>query len=177
MVLFSRPLALALLAGTVLSSPVADTEPAVADFVRSEGSTLRPLTLGKRAESGRKPRHLRPRTYGPSPDYGQVTNFGDDDPQPERGPLGASFYHGSNHAIDKQNPDNLSPPSTDAGTVPNLKWSFSLSHSRLLKGGWVREQAITDLPTCESIVVPCLCHTRSCKIDASSTRSQGFCCC
>lgn len=32
------------------------------------------------------------------------------------------------------------------GTVPNLKWSFSLSHTRLLNGGWVREQTITDLP-------------------------------
>lgn len=34
------------------------------------------------------------------------------------------------------------------GTVPNLKWSFSLSHTRLLNGGWIREQTVTDLPPC-----------------------------
>jgi hypothetical protein len=43
------------------------------------------------------------------------------------------------------------------GVVPNLKWSMSLSHTRLLNGGWVREQVITDLPageqmsTCEHV--------------------------
>ena len=36
-----------------------------------------------------------------------------------------------------------------AGNVPNLKWSFSLSHTRLLNGGWIREQTVTDLPPCE----------------------------
>jgi oxalate decarboxylase/phosphoglucose isomerase-like protein (cupin superfamily) len=35
--------------------------------------------------------------------------------------------------------------------VPNLKWSFSDSRTRLLKGGWVREQVVTDLPSSQDI--------------------------
>jgi oxalate decarboxylase len=53
---------------------------------------------------------------------------------------------GTNHALDLQNPDNLGQQSTDSGTVPNLKWSFSDSKTKIFPGGWVREQVITDLP-------------------------------
>lgn len=35
--------------------------------------------------------------------------------------------------------------------MPNLKWSFSDSKTRLLNGGWVREQVITDLPASHDI--------------------------
>ncbi|KAK8022264.1 Bicupin- oxalate decarboxylase/oxidase [Apiospora rasikravindrae] len=59
---------------------------------------------------------------------------------------GAIFSGGTNKAIDLQNPDNLGQQSTDNGVVPNLKWSFSDSRTRILRGGWVREQVITDLP-------------------------------
>lgn len=48
--------------------------------------------------------------------------------------------------IDLQNLANLGEESTDHGVVPNLKWRFSDSHTRLLDGGWVREQVVTDLP-------------------------------
>ncbi|EJD45485.1 Bicupin, oxalate decarboxylase/oxidase [Auricularia subglabra TFB-10046 SS5] len=64
---------------------------------------------------------------------------------------GAPLLGGTNSALDAQQPDNLVPPSTDSGTVPNLKWSFSDSHMRLLNGGWVREQAITDLPASKDV--------------------------
>lgn len=53
---------------------------------------------------------------------------------------------GTNKDLDLQNPDNLGQQSTDNGIVPNLKWSFSDSKTRILKGGWVREQVVTDLP-------------------------------
>ncbi|KAL8649181.1 MAG: hypothetical protein Q9210_004558 [Variospora velana] len=33
--------------------------------------------------------------------------------------------HGTNKALDLQNPDNLASQGTDNGIVPNLKWSFS----------------------------------------------------
>src|SRR5580698_9285806 len=46
--------------------------------------------------------------------------------------------------VDRQNPDILTSPSTDRGTVPNLKWSFSLSHNRLSAGGWARETTIRE---------------------------------
>lgn len=64
-----------------------------------------------------------------------------------------SFAHigGTNHQIDLQNPDNLGRQSTDAGVVPNLKWSFSDSRTRILNGGWVREQVVTDLPSSHDI--------------------------
>lgn len=58
---------------------------------------------------------------------------------------------GTNKQIDLQNPDNLGAQSTDNGVVPNLKWSFSDSKTRILAGGWVREQVITDLPASHDI--------------------------
>ncbi|KAI5918031.1 RmlC-like cupin domain-containing protein [Camillea tinctor] len=64
---------------------------------------------------------------------------------------GAPFSGGTNHQIDLQNPDNLGQQSTDNGVVPNLKWSFSDSKTRILRGGWVREQVVTDLPESRDI--------------------------
>ena len=61
------------------------------------------------------------------------------------------YLGGTNHQIDLQNPANLGQESTDNGVVPNLKWSFSDSKTRLFKGGWVREQVITDLPVSTDI--------------------------
>ena len=58
---------------------------------------------------------------------------------------------GTNKQLDLQNPDNLGAQSTDNGVVPNLKWSFSDSKTRLFPGGWVREQVITDLPASHDI--------------------------
>ncbi|KAJ3541426.1 hypothetical protein NM688_g6085 [Phlebia brevispora] len=49
-------------------------------------------------------------------------------------------------ALDQQNPDLLAPPTTDAGTVGNAKWPFSLSHNRLQTGGWARQQNLDVLP-------------------------------
>nr|POE56438.1 putative oxalate decarboxylase [Quercus suber] len=64
---------------------------------------------------------------------------------------GGPLSGGTNHQLDLQNPDNLGQQSTDAGTVVNLKWSFSDSKTRLLNGGWVREQVVTDLPASTDI--------------------------
>ena len=58
---------------------------------------------------------------------------------------------GTNHELDLQNPDNLGAQSTDNGIVPNLKWSFSDSKTRLFSGGFVREQVVTDLPSSKDI--------------------------
>lgn len=58
---------------------------------------------------------------------------------------------GTNAALDVQNPDSLGQQSTDAGVVPNLKWSFSDSKTRIFRGGWVREQVIQDLPSSHDI--------------------------
>ncbi len=47
---------------------------------------------------------------------------------------------------DLENPDLLVPPKTDAGLVPNLKFSFSDTHMVLKHGGWSREITDRDLP-------------------------------
>jgi hypothetical protein len=130
-----------------------------------------PLHLAKREATGRKTRHLRPVYENTKrditlPDVGQIATFPPTGiPQPIRGPLGDIRSGGTNEEIDRQNPDYVAPPpatmvclslcssrlgfSSDLiGIIPNLKWSFSLSHTRLLNGGWIREQTVTDLPPC-----------------------------
>jgi oxalate decarboxylase len=51
-----------------------------------------------------------------------------------------------NRELDRQNPDILTPPNTDSGTLPNLKFSFSLAHNRLQKDGWTRQVTSRELP-------------------------------
>ncbi|KDQ55996.1 hypothetical protein JAAARDRAFT_208248 [Jaapia argillacea MUCL 33604] len=144
-----------------LAHPLEDVQ--LREFLEREDSSVKPLMhLARREAAGIRTRHLRPMAEDEAkqrvkrdsitpPDIGQIADFNGSDPQPVRGPLGAPFLAGSNHAIDKQNVDNVAPPNTDAGVVPNLKWSMSLSHTRLLKGGWVREQTITDLPPSKDV--------------------------
>lgn len=62
-----------------------------------------------------------------------------------------TYVGGTNRGVDIQNPSNLGQESTDSGIVPNLKWRFSDSKTRLLKGGWVREQVVQDLPQSKDI--------------------------
>ncbi|OUM87032.1 MAG: oxalate decarboxylase [Bacillus thermozeamaize] len=47
---------------------------------------------------------------------------------------------------DLENPDSLVPPATDAGTIPNLKFSFSDTHMQLNHGGWSRQITVRELP-------------------------------
>ncbi|MFC7442231.1 oxalate decarboxylase family bicupin [Laceyella putida] len=47
---------------------------------------------------------------------------------------------------DLENPDMLVPPTTDAGTIPNLKFSFSDAYMQLNHGGWSREVTVRQLP-------------------------------
>ncbi|KIP09753.1 hypothetical protein PHLGIDRAFT_28854 [Phlebiopsis gigantea 11061_1 CR5-6] len=70
----------------------------------------------------------------------------DGQPEAERGSLGSNVLGPQNVPMDLQNPDLLAPPTTDAGTVGNAKWPFSLSHNRLQTGGWARQQNIAVLP-------------------------------
>lgn len=63
-----------------------------------------------------------------------------DIPQPVRGKYGAPLLGPHNVPLEEQNLDSLRPPQTDAGSVMNFKWPFSLSHNRLTTGGWARQQ-------------------------------------
>jgi oxalate decarboxylase len=68
------------------------------------------------------------------------------DPQPVVDGRGGTILGPRNVAVERQNPDVLIGPVTDAGTVPNLKWPFALSHNRVLSGGWARETTTRELP-------------------------------
>ena len=48
--------------------------------------------------------------------------------------------------LDRQNPDLLVSPTTDHGTVPNLKFPSSLAHNRLQGGGWTKQVTSRELP-------------------------------
>ncbi|EKD11979.1 oxalate decarboxylase oxdD [Drepanopeziza brunnea f. sp. 'multigermtubi' MB_m1] len=52
---------------------------------------------------------------------------------------------GTNRQINLQNLENLGAQSTDSGTVPNLKWSFSDSKTKIFNGGWTRTQVVAYL--------------------------------
>ncbi|HEY4032776.1 MAG TPA: oxalate decarboxylase family bicupin [Ktedonobacteraceae bacterium] len=67
-------------------------------------------------------------------------------PQPMKDSLGATDPGPRNIILDRQNPSTLTPPTTDSGTVPNLKFSFANAHNRLNEGGWSREVTVRELP-------------------------------
>jgi len=57
-----------------------------------------------------------------------------DMPQPKRPDHGGTDPGPHNVTLDRQNPDVLVPPSTDHGTQPNLRFSFSDAQMRLETG-------------------------------------------
>ena len=67
-------------------------------------------------------------------------------PQPQSNGLGGTDPGPRNVELDRQNPDILTPPATDSGTLPNLKFSFGLAHNRLEKGGWARQVTVREMP-------------------------------
>src|SRR6476659_2697099 len=66
--------------------------------------------------------------------------------EPIRGTWGASILGPRNIAVERENPDLLASPETDAGTVPNLKFSYSPARNRLSSGGWARAVTVRELP-------------------------------
>ncbi len=72
-------------------------------------------------------------------------------PQPIRGTKGATDPGPRNLELDRQNPDILTPPETDNGSIPNLKFSFGMAHNRLEDGGWAREVTVRELPAAKGL--------------------------
>ena len=72
-------------------------------------------------------------------------------PQPQRPGHGGSDPGPRNLMRDGQNPDILVPPSTDHGTVPNLRFSFADAHMRLESGGWTRQVTVRELGISKNI--------------------------
>lgn len=71
--------------------------------------------------------------------------------QPVEGAYGAPITGPQNPARQRQNPDELAPPLTDHGLVPNLKFSFADTHVKLSEGGWAREITVRELPVATAI--------------------------
>jgi oxalate decarboxylase len=72
-------------------------------------------------------------------------------PQPQRPGHGGTDPGPRNIVRDRQNPDLLVPPSTDSGTLPNLRFSFSDSHVRQTSGGWTRQITERELGISKNI--------------------------
>ncbi|KAG8729170.1 hypothetical protein FRC11_009362 [Ceratobasidium sp. 423] len=67
-------------------------------------------------------------------------------PEPERGSAGANVLGPQIIPLERESPDFMAPPTTDSGSVENVKWSFALSHNRVQDGGWARQQNEHDMP-------------------------------
>ena len=67
-------------------------------------------------------------------------------PQPIRDGAGATDPGPRDILRDLENPDMLVPPATDAGLLPNMRFSFSDTHMTLRPGGWSREITARELP-------------------------------
>jgi oxalate decarboxylase len=76
----------------------------------------------------------------------ETARYLDDAPQPIQGDRGASILGPRNVPLERENPDLLASPYTDAGTIPNLKFSFSAARNRITSGGWAREVTSRELP-------------------------------
>jgi oxalate decarboxylase len=74
-----------------------------------------------------------------------------DGPQPHRPGHGGTDPGPRNVGRELQNPDIIVPPSTDHGTLPNLRFSFSDSHVRLETGGWTRQVTERELGVSKDI--------------------------
>src|ERR1700761_9212164 len=66
--------------------------------------------------------------------------------QPIKNGKGGTDLGPRDQVRDAENPDILTPPSTDKGLVPNLRFSFSDAHMELKDGGWSREVTQRELP-------------------------------
>lgn len=66
--------------------------------------------------------------------------------EPIRGNWGGTILGPRNFDMERENPALLASPETDAGTVPNLKFSYAAARNRLASGGWAREITVRELP-------------------------------
>ncbi|MDT8873260.1 cupin domain-containing protein [Komagataeibacter rhaeticus] len=75
----------------------------------------------------------------------------DTTPQPQRGNRGGTVLGPRNLPLERENPDLMASPDTDAGTIPNLKFSYGTARNRLGTGGWAREITERELPVATTL--------------------------
>jgi oxalate decarboxylase len=71
--------------------------------------------------------------------------------QPKRRRRGGTDPGPRDSVRDRENPDLLTPPSTDHGVLPNLRFSFADAHTRMERGGWTREITVRELPVSKNM--------------------------
>jgi oxalate decarboxylase len=71
-------------------------------------------------------------------------------PEPRRPGGGGSHPGPKNPDRIRQNPDMIAPPATDHGTLPNLRFSFDDSHTRI-EPGWTRQVTVRELGISKNI--------------------------
>jgi len=71
--------------------------------------------------------------------------------EPRRPGRGGSNPGPKNPGRIQQNPDMIAPPATDHGTLPNLRFSFDDSHTRIEPGGWTRQVTVRELGISKNI--------------------------
>jgi oxalate decarboxylase len=76
----------------------------------------------------------------------RIAGAGGAAPEPIRGADGGTILAPRNEPLERENPDALAPPASDAGDLPNLKFSFADAHTRLTDGGWARQVTVSELP-------------------------------
>ena len=86
------------------------------------------------------------------PDPFESNIYGSDVPEPIREDGAGATDPGPRDILRAlENPNMLVPPKTDAGTVPNLRFSFSDTHMTLKHGGWSRQISMRELPVATTI--------------------------
>lgn len=65
--------------------------------------------------------------------------------EPMIGNKGATIIGPRNPEREGQNPNILRPPSTDHGSMPNLRFPFADAHMKMCQGGWSREVTQREL--------------------------------
>ncbi|CEL52946.1 oxalate decarboxylase [Rhizoctonia solani AG-1 IB] len=80
------------------------------------------------------------------PNYSYLDQYQSGTPEPIIGAAGANILGPQNIPLERQSPDFMAPPTTDSGSVENVKWPMAISHNRVQDGGWARQQNEHDVP-------------------------------
>ncbi|GAB1522188.1 hypothetical protein RhiTH_005300 [Rhizoctonia solani] len=80
------------------------------------------------------------------PNYSYLDRYQSGTPEPIMGAAGADILGPQNIPLERESPDFMAPPTTDSGTVENVKWPMAISHNRVQDGGWARQQNEHDMP-------------------------------
>jgi hypothetical protein len=103
----------------IVSAPVSSSA-AVSASVLSSGASKQPTSSSHSTASGTSSAAAASETVpyaSDDPNYVLWNSSYSGTPQPIRGSLGATILGPQDNSLDKQNPDLLAPPSTDAGSV------------------------------------------------------------